>query len=184
MNKIKIIGGNWRSRQIEVLDAQGLRPTPNRVRETLFNWLQGDIFNAHCLDLFAGSGALSFEAASRGAKSVVQIENNAAACDVLKANSAKLGASQIQTVQSDALTYLTKSPVTPFNLVFIDPPFGLNLVVQSADLLTKNNWLAPYAKIYIETETTLKLDLPENWRLLKDKKAGEVAYRLFEFNIL
>ena len=184
MSKIKIIGGNWRSRQIEVLDAQGLRPTPNRVRETLFNWLQGDIFNAHCLDLFAGSGALSFEAASRGAKSVVQIENNAQACAVLKANATKLGATQIQTWQIDALDFLTKTAQTPFEIVFLDPPFGLNLVAQSGELLTKNNFLAPYAKIYVETETTLKLDLPENWRLLKDKKAGEVAYRLFEFNML
>lgn len=184
MNKIKIIGGNWRSRQIEVLDVQGLRPTPNRVRETLFNWLQGDIFNAHCLDLFAGSGALSFEAASRGAKFVVQIENNAAACDILKANVQKLGATQIQTLQTDALTFLAKSHENQFEIVFLDPPFGLDLVAQSCELLTKNNWLVPYAKIYIETETALKLDLPENWRLLKDKKAGEVAYRLFEFNIL
>lgn len=184
MSKIKIIGGNWRSRQIEVLDAEGLRPTPNRVRETLFNWLQGDIFNAHCLDLFAGSGALSFEAASRGAKSVVQIENNASACDVLKANSAKLSATQIQTVQTDALTFLAKSSQIPFNIVFLDPPFGLNLVAQSCELLEKNHWLAPYAKIYVETETALKLNLSENWQLLKDKKAGEVAYRLFEFNIL
>ena len=83
---LKIIGGQWRSRQIDVLDADGLRPTPNRVRETLFNWLQADIFNSRCLDLFAGSGALSFEAASRGAKNVVQIENNLAACTALKAN--------------------------------------------------------------------------------------------------
>ncbi|MDD5214791.1 MAG: 16S rRNA (guanine(966)-N(2))-methyltransferase RsmD [Methylococcales bacterium] len=182
LSKIKIIGGNWRSRQIEVLDAQGLRPTPNRVRETLFNWLQGDIFNAHCLDLFAGSGALSFEAASRGAKSVIQIENNAAACDVLKTNAQKLGAVQIQTLQTDALTYLAKSPETPFDIVFIDPPFGLDLVSQSCDLLAKNSWLAPYAKIYIETETTLKLELPANWQLLKDKTAGDVAYRLFTFS--
>lgn len=181
MSKIKIIGGNWRSRQIEVLDAQGLRPTPNRVRETLFNWLQGDIFNAHCLDLFAGSGALSFEAASRGAKSVVQIENNAAACDVLKANATKLGASQIQTMQTDALTFLAKPPAAPFEIVFLDPPFGLDLVAQSAELLTKNNWLAPYAKIYVETEKSLSLQLPATWQLLKDKSAGEVAYRLFEF---
>lgn len=184
MNKIKIIGGNWRSRQIEVLDAQGLRPTPNRVRETLFNWLQGDIFNAHCLDLFAGSGALSFEAASRGAKSVIQIENNAKACEVLKANAEKLGATQIQTLQTDALTFLAQSPEKPFEIVFIDPPFGLNLVAQSCNLLQKNNWLMPYAKIYVESETTLGFDLPENLQLLKDKKAGEVAYRLFEFNIL
>lgn len=184
MNKIKIIGGNWRSRQIEVLDAQGLRPTPNRVRETLFNWLQGDIFNAHCLDLFAGSGALSFEAASRGAKSVIQIENNANVCQVLKANAEKLSATQIQIMQTDALTFLAQSPEKPFEIVFIDPPFGLDLVTQSCALLQKNHWLIPYAKIYIETEIALKLDLPENWQLLKDKKAGEVAYRLFEFNIL
>lgn len=181
LNKIKIIGGNWRSRQIEVLDALGLRPTPNRVRETLFNWLQGDIFNAHCLDLFAGSGALSFEAASRGAKSVVQIENNAQVCDVLKANAKKLGATQIQTVQTDTLTFLAKPPQTPFDIVFLDPPFGLDLVTQSSELLAKNNWLAPYAKIYVETEKTLMLRLPENWQLLKDKTAGEVAFRLFEF---
>lgn len=181
MSKIKIIGGNWRSRQVEVLDADGLRPTPNRVRETLFNWLQGDIFNSHCLDLFAGSGALSFEAASRGAKSVIQIENNVLACNVLKTNVQKLGATQIQTVQIDALTFLAKPPAMPFNIVFLDPPFGFDLVTQSSELLTKNNWLAPYAKIYVETETTLKLVLPETWRLLKDKKAGAVAYRLFEF---
>jgi 16S rRNA (guanine966-N2)-methyltransferase len=183
LSKIKIIGGNWRSRQIEVLDAQGLRPTPNRVRETLFNWLQGDIFNAHCLDLFAGSGALSFEAASRGAKLVLQIENNAAACDVLKANTQKLGASQIQIMQIDALTFLAKLPEKPFEIVFLDPPFGLDLVAQSAELLKKNHFLAPYAKIYVETEKSLQLAIPENWQLLKDKKAGEVAYRLFEVTV-
>jgi 16S rRNA (guanine966-N2)-methyltransferase len=182
LSKIKIIGGNWRSRQIEVLDAEGLRPTPNRIRETLFNWLQGDVYNAHCLDLFAGSGALSFEAASRGAKSVVQIENNAAASGVLKANAEKLGASNIQTVQIDALNFLAKSPEKPFDIVFLDPPFSLNLVAQSCDLLAKNNWLAPYAKIYVETEKSLQLQLSENWQLLKDKSAGEVAYRLFEFH--
>jgi 16S rRNA (guanine966-N2)-methyltransferase len=179
MSKIKIIGGQWRSRQIDVLDAEGLRPTPNRVRETLFNWLQSDIFNSHCLDLFAGSGALSFEAASRGAKTVVQIENNPTACEVLKSNAEKLGASQIQVIQTDALTYLTKIPANPFDIIFIDPPFGLNLVAQSGELLEKNNWLAPYAKIYIETETTLTFELPERWQLLKSKVAGEVAYRLF-----
>lgn len=181
MNKIKIIGGNWRSRQIEVLDVAGLRPTPNRVRETLFNWLQGDIFNAHCLDLFAGSGALSFEAASRGAKSVSQIENNVLAYNVLKTNVQKLGSTQIQTIQTDALTFLKKPPAIPFNIVFLDPPFGFDLVAQSSELLTKNNWLAPYAKIYVETETALKVVLPDTWQLLKDKKAGAVAYRLFEF---
>ena len=176
---LKIIGGQWRSRQIDVLDADGLRPTPNRVRETLFNWLQADIFNSRCLDLFAGSGALSFEAASRGAKNVVQIENNLAACTALKANAQKLDATNVHMVQSDTLAYLAKTPPNQFDVIFIDPPFGLDLVLQSCELLKKNLWLAPYAKIYIETETTLKLELPESWQLLKSKVAGEVAYSLF-----
>ncbi len=181
MSKIKIIGGNWRSRQIEVIDVQGLRPTPNRVRETLFNWLQSDIFNSRCLDLDAGSGALSIEAASRGAKTVIQIENNLAACRMLQANIEKLSASQIQTIQSDALIYLEKSQKIPFDIAFIDPPFGLNLVIQSCELFNKGNWLAPYANIYIETETDLTLkQLPKHWQLLKSKVAGDVAYRLFE----
>ena len=176
---LKIIGGQWRSRQIDVLDADGLRPTPNRVRETLFNWLQADIFNSRCLDLFAGSGALSFEAASRGAKNVVQIENNLAACTALKSNAQKLNATNVHMVQSDTLAHLAKTPPNQFDVIFIDPPFGLDLVVQSCELLEKNLWLAPYAKIYIETETTLKLELPESWQLLKSKIAGEVAYSLF-----
>lgn len=180
-NKVKIIGGQWRSRQIDVVDLQGLRPTPNRVRETLFNWLQADIFNSQCLDLFAGSGALSFEAASRGAKAIVQIENNLAAYQMLQANAEKLNATQIQIIQTNALAYLNKSTSSPFDIVFIDPPFGLGLIEQSCELLDKGNWLAPYAKIYIEAETNLMLEhLPQNWTLLKDKVAGEVAYRLFE----
>jgi 16S rRNA (guanine966-N2)-methyltransferase len=185
MNKSKkgsltIIGGQWRSRKIEVLDADGLRPTPNRVRETLFNWLQSDIFNSCCLDLFTGSGALSFEAASRGAKMVTQIENNAAACQILKSNAEKLSATQIQMFHTDALSFLKNVPPNRFDVVFLDPPFGLNLVAQSCELLEKNLWLAPYAKIYIETEKNLTLQLPENWQLLKSKTAGEVAYSLFE----
>jgi 16S rRNA (guanine966-N2)-methyltransferase len=178
---LTIIGGQWRSRKIDVLDADGLRPTPNRVRETLFNWLQADIFNAQCLDLFAGSGALSFEAASRGAKNVVQIENNVSACQILKSNAERLNATQIQIIQSDALSYLQKSPKNPFDVVFIDPPFGLDFVAQSCEYLEKNHWLSPYAKIYIETETNLTLELPENWQLLKSKTAGEVAYRLYSW---
>lgn len=180
---INIIGGQWRSRKIEVINAQGLRPTPNRVRETLFNWLQADIFNSHCLDLFAGSGALSFEAASRGAKSVIQIENNLAACNVLKLNAEKLAASQITLIQADALNYLQTKNSQQFDVVFIDPPFGLNLVKQSCDLLAQNNWLAPYAKIYVETEKNLTPEMPQNWQILKHKIAGEVAYNLFQFEI-
>ena len=179
---INIIGGQWRSRKVDVIDADGLRPTPNRVRETLFNWLQSDIFNSRCLDLFAGSGALGFEAASRGAKSVIQIENNGAACAVLKTNIEKLVATQIQIIQTDALAYLRNKPVNPFDVVFIDPPFGLDLVAQSCELLEANNWLAPYAKIYIENEINLTIQLSDKWKPLKGKVAGEVAYQLFEYD--
>ena len=104
-NRIKIIGGTWRSRQIAVIDEQGLRPTPARVRETLFNWLQADIFNSQCLDVFSGSGALGFEAASRGARLVVAIENNVPAYQALKDNAAKLSAAQMTFIQKDALAY-------------------------------------------------------------------------------
>ena len=105
-NKLKIIGGNWRSRSITFVDAPGLRPTPARVRETLFNWLQNDIMGRRCLDLYAGSGALGFEAASRGAKSVTQVESNPLACRALKENAIKLTAERIKIVQSDVFRYL------------------------------------------------------------------------------
>ena len=181
-NRIKIIGGTWRSRQIAVIDEQGLRPTPARVRETLFNWLQADIFNSQCLDVFSGSGALGFEAASRGARLVVAIENNVPAYHALKDNAAKLSASQMTFIQKDALAYLTAPASTQFDIVFLDPPFGLGLIAQSIELLDKHQWLAPYAKIYVETENTLNIDahIPKNWHSLKHKIAGEVTYRLFE----
>lgn len=105
-NKLRIIGGDWRSRCITFIDAPGLRPTPVRVRETLFNWLRDDIIASRCLDLYAGSGALGFEAASRGAKSVTQVENNALACRALKENAIALAAEQVKIVQSDVMRYL------------------------------------------------------------------------------
>jgi 16S rRNA (guanine966-N2)-methyltransferase len=181
-NRIKIIGGTWRSRLIAVIDEQGLRPTPARVRETLFNWLQADIFNSQCLDVFSGSGALGFEAASRGARLVVAIENNVPAYQALKDNAAKLSASQMTFFQKDALAYLAAPANTQFDIVFLDPPFGLGLIAQSIELLDKQQWLAPYAKIYVETENTLNIDanIPKNWHSLKHKVAGEVTYRLFE----
>jgi len=186
-NKLSIIGGNWRSRKISFEDAEGLRPTPARVRETLFNWLQYDVQSSRCLDLYAGSGALSFEAASRGAKSVVQVENNPVACRNLKANAVALAAEQIKIVQSEAFRYLA-GDAQVFDLVFIDPPFNLNLAAQTCQWLEDKGWLAPYAKIYVETESKnvatqqpFQLEnLPENWRLLKQKTAGEVMYHLFE----
>jgi len=180
-NKLRIIGGDWRSRQLSFVDAPGLRPTPARVRETLFNWLQYEIAGKQCLDLYAGSGALGFEAASRGAKSVVQVENNAQACRCLKDNALALSATdRITVVQSDVSRYLA-GDAQRFDTVFLDPPFGLNLAVQTCRQLEENGWLAKYAKIYVETERNFNfLGMPENWRQLKSKSAGEVAYHLFE----
>jgi len=179
-NKVRIIGGEWRSRQLHFIDAPSLRPTPSRVRETLFNWLQDDIPGRRCLDLYAGSGALGFEAASRGAKSVIAVENNLKACQSLKANANLLAASQIKIVNKDVFRYLAGDAESA-DVVFIDPPFGLNLVNQTCRWLEDKLWLSEQAKIYIESEKSLKLEnLPENWRLLKSKTAGEVGYHLFE----
>jgi 16S rRNA (guanine966-N2)-methyltransferase len=180
-NKLRIIAGDWRSRQLSFVDAPGLRPTPARVRETVFNWLQYDIVGKQCLDLYAGSGALGFEAASRGAKSVVQVENNAQACRCLKDNAVALSAeSRIKAVQGDVLRYLD-GEAQAFDLVFLDPPFGRNLAAQTCQLLEENGWLAKQAKIYVETERHFDgSGMPENWRQLKSKSAGEVGYHLFE----
>jgi 16S rRNA (guanine966-N2)-methyltransferase len=178
-NKLRIIGGDWRSRCITFIDAPGLRPTPVRVRETLFNWLRDDIIASRCLDLYAGSGALGFEAASRGAKSVTQVENNALACRALKENAIALAAEQVKIVQSDVMRYLAGEAET-FDVIFIDPPFAMGLAAQTCQWLEDKGWLSKHAKIYVEVESTLKLEgIPENWRLLKSKVAGEVGYHLF-----
>lgn len=178
-NKIRIIGGNWRGRQLRFIETPQLRPTPVRVRETLFNWLHYDVIGSRCLDLYAGSGALSFEAVSRGAKTVVQVENNAIACRALKENALALAATQVHIVQSEAFQYLS-GDAEVFDLVFLDPPFGCNLIVPSCHDLEDKGWLSAHAKIYIETEANLVLTgLPKTWQLLKRKTAGDVAYALF-----
>jgi 16S rRNA (guanine966-N2)-methyltransferase len=179
-NKLRIIGGEWRSRSINFIDVPSLRPTPARVRETVFNWLRNDIIGSRCLDLYAGSGALGFEAASRGAKTVIQLENNAVACRALKENSVALAAKQIKIIQSEVFRYLS-GDAEAFDVVFIDPPFALGLAVQTCQWLEEKGWLSKHAKIYVEAESTLKLEgMPENWRLLKSKIAGEVGYHLYE----
>jgi 16S rRNA (guanine966-N2)-methyltransferase len=180
-NQIRIIGGEWRSRQITFAEIPGLRPTPNRVRETLFNWLQHDIPGSLCLDLFAGSGALGFEAASRGAKAVVSVEQDANACRALHENSVALKAGQIKIVQSDAFRFLATTTQDTFDIVFLDPPFGLDHTVKTCHLLEDRGWLSKQGKIYIEAESGNDCleKLPANWRLMKSKTAGEVSYSLF-----
>jgi len=179
-NKLRIIGGEWRSRSLPFQDIPGLRPTPARVRETLFNWLQHDVIGSRCLDLYAGSGALGVEAASRGAKAVLQVENNAQACRQLKENTVKLNARQVSIVQRDVFRFLAGNG-EPFNLIFLDPPFGQQMAQQTCHWLEDKGWLALSAKIYVEVEKGLQLNtMPQNWRQLKKKTAGEVDYYLFE----
>ncbi|EKO3532568.1 16S rRNA (guanine(966)-N(2))-methyltransferase RsmD [Vibrio fluvialis] len=178
--QVRIISGLWRGRKLPVHDAEGLRPTTDRVKETLFNWLAQDIPHARCLDLFAGSGGLGFESASRQADKVTMLEMNPQAFAQLKTNIAALKASNIEAVNTDTLAYL-KQPGQAYDVVFIDPPFRQGLLQETVQLLEQNGWLAANAMIYIESEKELPLtELPENWQLYREKLAGQVCYRLFE----
>ncbi|EOW6616328.1 16S rRNA (guanine(966)-N(2))-methyltransferase RsmD [Vibrio fluvialis] len=178
--QVRIISGLWRGRKLPVHDAEGLRPTTDRVKETLFNWLAQDIPHAKCLDLFAGSGGLGFESASRQAEKVTMLEMNPQAFAQLKTNIAALKASNIEAINTDTLAYL-KQPGQTYDVVFIDPPFRQGLLQETVQLLEQNGWLAANAMIYIESEKELPLtELPENWQLYREKLAGQVCYRLFE----
>ncbi|CAK4070005.1 16S rRNA (guanine(966)-N(2))-methyltransferase RsmD [Vibrio sp. 16] len=177
---VRIISGLWRGRKLPVHDAEGLRPTTDRVKETLFNWIAQDVPKAKCLDLFAGSGGLSFESASRQAEHVTMVELNTAAFKQLKQNITALKATNISAHNTDALSFL-KQPGTPHHVVFIDPPFRKGLLDETVALLEQNNWLAEGAMIYIETEKELALEsIPAHWQLYREKTAGQVCYRLFE----
>jgi len=176
--KLRIIGGRWRSRSLPVIDQQGLRPTPDRIRETLFNWLQAQIPGAHCLDLFAGSGALGFEAASRGAATVQMLEKQPDVCARLKKNIQLLQADNVHLQQQDALSWLARQD-RAYDLVFVDPPYNSDLLAQSCVLLEQNNHLADTAYIYLESASNQDLpDLPQNWQIIRGKKAGQVGYYL------
>lgn len=177
-NEVRIIGGEWRSRRIRFPAVPGLRPTPDRIRETLFNWLQGEIEGVRCLDLYAGSGALGFEAASRGAARVVEVERDSRVCTALRQNCATLDAHQIEVVQADVSRFLT-GPASMFQMVFLDPPFRRGFVPPSCELLDQRGWLADKAWIYLEAEAELRLDrLPARWSMIRSNKAGDVGYHL------
>ncbi|RJG12496.1 16S rRNA (guanine(966)-N(2))-methyltransferase RsmD [Pseudomonas cavernicola] len=179
--QLRIIGGEWRSRQFSFPMAHGLRPTPNRVRETLFNWLAPYVAGARVLDLFAGSGALYLEALSRGASMALALDLNAAAIASLRQALDTLKCGNGQLLQSDALRYLENQPSTAFDLVFLDPPFSQNLLLPACTLLEEKGWLASDAWIYTESETSpSSLGLPGNWRLHREQKAGQVYYALWQ----
>lgn len=177
---IRIIAGKHRGRKLPVLMAEGLRPTTDRVKETVFNWLMPYINQSNCLDCFAGAGSLGFEAHSRSAKQVTFIELDKNAAKQLQQNKDLLSATNIDIHQANVLSYLAKSSTTKFDLVFIDPPFRKGLVEQTINLL-ENDWLESNALIYIEMENeSNQLSLPNNWTLLKEKIAGQVSYRLYQ----
>lgn len=176
--KIRIIAGRWRGRRLEVPQAPGLRPTPDRVRETLFNWLAPHIEGARCLDLFAGTGALCLEALSRGAGEVIMVEQAPHAAQALRANLERLGAVNAEVANRDAVEYLGQPPA-PFDIIFIDPPFQSDLVAVCAALIEERGWLKPGGLIYIETPSSLKpLPIPDVWELVRSKTAGQVGYHL------
>lgn len=179
--EIRIIGGDWRGRKLPVLDAEGLRPTSDRVRETLFNWLQFEIAGAHCLDLFAGSGALSFEALSRGAASAILLELDVNNAQQLKQNLHAVMANNAQVIQTDSLLWLGRSPEKIFDVVFIDPPFHKALMQPAVDALFLQSYINDQAWLYLEQEKSLDWpSLPEGWICHREKSTSQVKFGLFK----
>ena len=179
--QLRIIGGEFRSRQVEFEAAAGVRPTPDRVRQTVFDWLSPVIEGAHCLDLFAGSGALGIEALSRGATHVTFVETGARQVDGIRTALAKLQAPLRATVTKvDALSYLASAPAQSFDAVFLDPPFDSELLSPALERLPRV--LKPDARIYLEWHRVGSIQLPAGYTLLREKKAGQVSYALASFS--
>lgn len=176
--EVRIIGGQWRGRKLKVPDLQGLRPTPDRIRETLFNWLMHEVPGSYCLDPFAGSGVLGFEALSRGAAHVVMVDNSPVVIQKIQEELAYFKADNAEVYRANVPAQL-KVPAKPFDIVFLDPPYQLNLLLPTCHYLEENNFLANNATIYLESAESLQQnDLPKNWEIIKNKTAGQVAYHL------
>ena len=182
-NSVRISAGTWRGRRVAFPDIPGLRPTPDRVRETLFNWLQSAVAGARCLDLFAGSGALGLEALSRGASELVFVEQAVAASRTLQEQLTRLGGqAKGRVVEMGAARFL-RSPAQPFDIVFLDPPFGRGALAEYIPQLDAGQWLKTGALVYLENEKAEGVPpLPAHWELLKSKSAGEVGYHLARIN--
>jgi 16S rRNA (guanine966-N2)-methyltransferase len=182
-NSVRIIAGRWRARRVNFPDIPGLRPTPDRVRETLFNWLQHSITDTRCLDLFAGSGALGLEALSRGAAEVEFVEQDPAAARALQEQLIRLGGESKGRVSSMGAARYLRTPAKAFDIVFLDPPFGTNALAEYVPMLDAGNWVNPGGLVYLENERSAGVpQLPAHWELLKSKSAGEVGYHLARVN--
>jgi 16S rRNA (guanine966-N2)-methyltransferase len=180
-NRLRIIGGEWRGRIVEFIDSPQLRPTKDLVRETLFNWLQPRLQGSRCLDAFAGSGALGFEAASRGAAEVIMLESAAAVVGQLQLQHALLNASQVRLMHIRAEQYL-QQPGEIFDIVFLDPPFESGLLEQCCRLLLQHRRLRPGGSVYLEAARADGLpELPPELKWLRQKQSGDVAYGLAQY---
>lgn len=176
-HRLRIVGGRWRGSRIDFPPIAAIRPTPDRVRETLFNWLQHDIVGARCLDLFAGSGALGLEALSRGAAHVTFVDREPRIARHLEATLQRFNAANAEVFVSDAARFLER-PAQPFDIVFLDPPFALDLLSPTLQSLAAG-WIKPGALIYAECPAQAPLaDLPEGWSVYRSKRAGQVGYHL------
>ena len=176
--EVRIIAGKYRGRKLHFPDLPGLRPTSDRIRETVFNWLMHDIRDAAVLDAFAGSGALGFEAASRGAGHVVMIEHNKQAANGLKKQAAQMGIGEVEVFCHDALSYLQETKQT-FDLIFLDPPFDSQSLQPAIDMILDKQIINQGGLIYVETNAKTTFDF-HTLETLKEKKAGQVQYRLLK----
>ena len=179
--RVRIIAGRWRGRRLVVEDEPDVRPTPDRVRETLFNWLAPNLPGARCLDLFAGSGALGFEAVSRGAAHAVLVDRSRAVDIRLRGECVRLEAKgSVTVVEADALEWLARpATVPPFDIVFVDPPHRLDVHREVAVRLAEHGWLAPAAQVWFELVRRREPpDLPAGWTVVKSGRAGDVRYHL------
>jgi len=177
--RLRIVAGKWRSRLLDIADVAGLRPTSERIRETLFNWLAPGIHGKRCLDLFAGTGALGLEALSRGAGEVVFVEMAPRAVRTLEQNIETLDAEGATVLQQDATDFLGAAQQEPFDVVFLDPPFAEDVLGELCRLIEEQEFLADEALVYLEQDRAKEMAvLPDNWRVLKNKTAGNVRYML------
>jgi 16S rRNA (guanine966-N2)-methyltransferase len=179
-NQLRIIGGQHRSRKLSFPDVEGLRPTGDRIRETLFNWLAPAVDGAYCLDLFAGSGALAFEALSRGAKHAVLVEQSPEACDHLRKNLVLLNAQAQAEILCMDSPHALQTLVGPFDIVFLDPPFASRQMASICAMLEERGLLKPGSLVYLEeAKSSPTTTLPQRWELHRDKSSGQVRYRLY-----